>query len=43
MRMPKDLISTLEIEIVKAFKKYKVVQNCLKHKPVVPINWVFEK
>lgn len=43
MRMLTDFISTLEIEIVKAFKKYKVVQNCLKHKPVVPINWVFEK
>lgn len=26
MRMLKDFISTLEIEIVKAFKKYKVVK-----------------
>lgn len=42
MRKLKDFISTFETEIVKLFKKYEVVQGCFKHKPVVPVSWIFE-
>lgn len=33
MRKFKDFISTLEVEIVKLFKKYKARQAHFKHKP----------
>lgn len=42
MRKLKDFISTFETEMVKLFKKYEVVQGCFKHKPVVPVSWIFE-
>jgi len=38
LRKFKDFISTLEVEIVKFFKKYRAMQGHFKHKPGIPIS-----